>query len=228
MSPASPKENTMPNALILGASRGLGLGLAGELARRGWTVTGTVRRTEDGPALQNAGAEVAEADITDMASIEQLKVRLPMLDLLFVNAGVSEPDDFASIDAAGIGALFMTNAVAPVRVAEALLDHVAPDGVIAFMSSRMGSVALTTQDNKAMYRASKAALNSLTRAFVSRLDGAHPVLSLHPGWVATDMGGSGADLDVPTSVRGLADVIEARRGQPGSAFLDYSGAELAW
>ena len=122
----------------------------------------------------------------------------------------------------------MTNAVAPVRAAEALLDRVAPDGTIAFMSSRMGSVALTTADNKAMYRASKAALNSLTRAFSSRHGGAHPVLTLHPGWVATDMGGPGADLDVAASVRGLADVLEARRGTPGSVFLDHAGAELAW
>ena len=72
----------------------------------------------------------------------------------------------------------------------------------------MGSVALTTQDNKAMYRASKAALNSLTRGMMARLDPAHPVLVLHPGWVATDMGGASADLDVPTSVKGLATVLE--------------------
>ena len=95
------------------------------------------------------------------------------------------------------------------------------------MSSRMGSVALTTQDNKPMYRASKAALNSLTRALAARLGKAHPILTLHPGWVETDMGGRGADLDVATSVRGLADVLETPR-QPGSIFLDYRGDELAW
>ncbi len=219
----------MPHALILGASRGLGLGLAGELVRRGWTVTATVRKAADEAGLRDAGAATALADITDPASLAALRGRVGApLDLLFVNAGISEPADFAGIDAAGVGHLFMTNAVAPVRAAEGLLDLVAPAGTIAFMSSRMGSVALTTADNKAMYRASKAALNALTRAFVSRLDGAHPVLSLHPGWVSTDMGGPGADLDVATSVRGLAEVIEGRRNVPGSAFLDYSGAELAW
>jgi NAD(P)-dependent dehydrogenase (short-subunit alcohol dehydrogenase family) len=79
-----------------------------------------------------------------------------------------------------------------------------------------------------LYRASKAALNSLTRSLVAKLDRPLTVLSLHPGWVRTDMGGASADLDVETSVRGLVDVILARRGTPGSAFLDYSGAELPW
>jgi NAD(P)-dependent dehydrogenase (short-subunit alcohol dehydrogenase family) len=215
--------------LILGASRGLGLGLAGEFTRRGWAVTGTVRKEADRAALEGVGATALLADITDPASLVALKGAVPPgLDLLFVNAGISEPADTASIDEAGIGHLFMTNAVAPIRAAEALMPLLSPMGMIAFMSSRMGSVALTDRDNKAMYRASKAALNSLTRGFMARLDRPRPVLTLHPGWVATDMGGAGADLDVPTSVRGLADVIAARQGQPGSAFLDYSGAELAW
>ena len=149
------------------------------------------------------------------------------LDLLFVNAGISEPDEFEAIDLDGIGHLFMTNAVAPVRVALALLDRVAPGGMIAFMSSRMGSVSLTQQDNKAMYRASKAALNSLTRAKMASF-GERPVLSFHPGWVETDMGGKGADLDVATSVKGIVDVLEEHRRTPGSAFVDYSGATLGW
>lgn len=217
----------MPTALILGASRGLGLGLARELASRGWAVTGTVRAEADRAALAATGAATAIADITDPASLAALPAT-PPLDLLFVNAGISEPAALADIDAAGIGHLFLTNAVAPVRAAEALLHRLAPAGMIAFMSSRMGSVALTTQDNKAMYRASKAALNSLTRGLMARLDHERPVLTLHPGWVATDMGGPGADLDVATSVRGLADVIEARRGRPGSVFLDHAGAELPW
>ena len=219
----------MPSALIIGASRGLGLGLAGELASRGWTVTATVRKAADQPALEAVGAASVLADITDPASLGALDATTPPgLDLLFLNAGISEPADLASIDAGGIGHLFLTNAVAPVRAAETLQGRLSSSGMIAFMSSRMGSVALTEADNKAMYRASKAALNSLTRGFAAKVGGKHPVLSLHPGWVATDMGGAGADLDVATSVRGLADVIEARRGTPGSAFLDYAGRELAW
>ncbi len=215
----------MPSALILGASRGLGLGLARELISRGWKVTGTVRKEADRAGLESAGAGSSIADITDPASIAALDES--GLDLLFVNAGISEPDDFATIGEDAIGHLFMTNAVAPVRAALALLDQVAPGGMIAFMSSRMGSVSLTEQDNKAMYRASKAALNSLTRAKVASF-GERPVLSFHPGWVETDMGGKGADLDVATSVKGIVDVIEEHRRTPGSAFVDYSGATLEW
>ena len=218
----------MPDALILGASRGLGLGLAGELAGRGWTVTGTVRKPDGRARLEATGAAAALADITDPASLEALKPALGRpLDLLFVNAGISEPAGVDEIDEAGIGRLFLTNAAAPVRAATALMPCVAPQGVIAFMSSRMGSVALASDDYMSMYRASKAALNSLARQFAARA-GERAVLSLHPGWVRTDMGGPDADLDVATSVRGLADVIEARRGLAGSAFLDYTGAEVAW
>ena len=92
----------------------------------------------------------------------------------------------------------------------------------------MGSVEGNERGDMELYRASKAALNSMTRSLVAKLDHPRPVLSLHPGWVQTDMGGKGADLDVPTSVRGLADVIVAAHGKPGSRFLDYSGAELPW
>ena len=215
----------MAHCLILGASRGLGLGLARAMVERGWQVTGTVRREADRAALEAVGAQSALADITDSASLAALSVE--GLDLLFVNAGISEPAEFETIDADEIGHLFMTNAVAPVRAALALLDRVKPAGMVAFMSSRMGSVALTDRDNKAMYRASKAALNSLTRAKMASF-GERPVLSFHPGWVATDMGGKGADLDVATSVAGMLDVIEEHKSMPGSGFVDYSGATLAW
>ena len=219
----------MNEILILGASRGLGLGLVREFTGRGWHVTATVRNDADRPAPEAAGATVHLADITDPASLAALAHTLPPgLDLLFINAGISEPAALDAITPAEIGHLFLTNAVAPIRAAETLLPLLAPGAAIAFMSSRMGSVALTDADNKQLYRASKAALNALTRALVSRLDPPRPVLTLHPGWVSTDMGGPGADLDVPTSVRGLADTIEAHRHHPGSLFLDHAGRELPW
>lgn len=219
----------MPSALVIGASRGLGLGLVRELAGRGWSVTGTVRSEGDRAAVEAAGGTAALADVTDAGSVAALRDG-PPLNLLFINAGVKGPshDDAGQATADEVGALFLTNALAPVAAARVLLDRIAPDGVLAFMTSRMGSVAGNDRGDMELYRASKAALNSLTRSMVAQLARPLTVLSLHPGWVRTDMGGGGADLDVETSVRGLVDVVVARRGQPGSAFLDYSGAALPW
>ncbi len=221
----------MPSALILGASRGLGLGLVKEFAGRGWTVSGTVRKDADRAGLETAGAKALLCDITDPASVAALHGQVAGgLDLLFINAGVSGPghQDAAEATAQDTGMLFLTNAIAPIQAARALMDRLAPDGVLAFMTSRMGSVEGNERGDMELYRASKAALNSMTRSLVAKLDHPRPVLSLHPGWVQTDMGGKGADLDVPTSVHGLADVIVAAHGKPGSRFLDYSGAELPW
>ena len=221
----------MPSAVILGASRGLGLGLVHEFTGRGWTVTGTVRQDADRAAVEAAGARALLCDITAPSAVAALHGQLPAgLDLLFVNAGVTGPkhQDAGQTTAAEAGALFVTNAVAPVAAARVLQDRLAPDGIVAFMSSRMGSVALNEDGSLELYRASKAALNSLTRSMVAKDGSRRTVLTLHPGWVRTDMGGQEADLDVPTSVRGLADVILAQRGHPGSRFLDYNGAELAW
>jgi len=224
----TPGDFSMPTALVIGASRGLGLGLARELTGRGWTVIGTVRSAADRGAVEAVGAKAAIADITDPASIAALPAT--PLDLLFINAGVKGPGhhDAGQATADEVGALFLTNALAPVAAARILLDRIAPDGVLAFMTSRMGSVAGNDRGDMELYRASKAALNSLTRSMAAKLDRPLTVLSLHPGWVRTDMGGDSADLDVATSVRGLVDVIAARRGTAGSAFLDYSGAELPW
>ena len=211
--------------LIIGASRGIGLGLVREFTGRGWAVTGTVRREQDGAAVTEAGGTPALLDMTDRAAVAKLHGVTGPLDILLVNAGVSQPEQ---PDAATLGRFFDTNAVAPVDLATQFLDRVVNGGTVAFMSSRMGSVALNSSGNLPLYRASKAALNSLTRSMVAGLDRPLTVLTLHPGWVQTDMGGPGADLDVTTSARGVASAILARHGQPGSFFIDESGAELAW
>jgi NAD(P)-dependent dehydrogenase (short-subunit alcohol dehydrogenase family) len=97
------------------------------------------------------------------------------------------------------------------------------------MTSRLGSVEDKTSDHADLYSASKAALNSLTRSFAARhADKNLTVLSLHPGWVRTDLGGDGAPVEVETSVNGLADIVEQRRGSGGHVFLDYRGATLPW
>ena len=226
-------------ALVVGASRGLGLGLTGELAGRGWHVIATARNpaTADGlRQLQQASAGRVEVERLDVDSPEQLEALAGRLsgrrfDLLFHNAGVAGPkhQSVDAVTAAELAALFTTNAIAPLRIARRLLPQVKDGGTVAFMSSRMGSVADNRTGGFDLYRASKAALNSLTRGFASAQVGERPitVLTLHPGWVRTDMGGSAAPVSVADSVRGLADVLEARHTARHS-FLDYQGTELPW
>lgn len=220
-------------ALIVGASRGIGLGLARELVQRGWQVTGTVRDPDAALPLAEAGATVAVVEVADPDAPAALRADLggQTLDVLLLNAGVTGPAHQSAdrVTADELGALFLVNAAAPVRLARALLDRVRPGGVVAFTSSSMGSVADNFTGDMELYRGSKAALNSLVRGFAAtsgRDDVA--VLVLHPGWVRTEMGGPDAPLDVATSARGLADVIERHRGTGRHAFVDHTGAELPW
>jgi NAD(P)-dependent dehydrogenase (short-subunit alcohol dehydrogenase family) len=221
-------------ALVVGASRGLGLGLAAELRRRGWEVVGTVR-DEAGAARLAAlgGVEVERVDVADRSSIEALRRRLDgrVFDLLFVNAGIHgpRPQDAARAGDDEIARLFLTNAIGPVRLARRFLDLVRNEtGVVAFMSSGMGSIA-NNSGGAELYRASKAALNSLSRSFAAALGGRRvTVLAVAPGWVRTDMGGPHASLSVEESVRGVLDAIEARRGSTRHGFVNWRGREVPW
>jgi NAD(P)-dependent dehydrogenase (short-subunit alcohol dehydrogenase family) len=222
-------------ALIIGASRGLGLGLVQRLCEQGWQVTATVRDLHklDGP--QTIPEVLVETlDINDLNSLEAFteKLKGQTFDLLFINAGISgtRPQSAAHATAEELGHLFMTNAIAPIRLAERMIDQVRTDtGVLAFMSSVLGSVACPEGNEMALYKASKAALNSLTNTFVTELAEPKPtVLSLHPGWVKTDMGGEGADIDVQTSTEGLVAQIDAYAGKGGHHFVNYRGETIPW
>src|SRR5271165_633420 len=231
--PSPPRRPPMSMILIVGANRGLGLGLAREMHGRGWQVIGTARQPERAGELKAIpGVRVEALDVNDGEAMDGFAARLggTRLDVLFVNAGVSGPDHRSASKAtqAEVGALFYTNAVAPIRLARALVGHVRPgEGVIAFMSSVLGSIAQTSGQHE-LYSASKAALNMLTRAFAIEVQGRFTVLSLHPGWVRTEMGGENAPLDVATSVRGVADVIEHARGRGDHTYVDYQGKPIAW
>jgi NAD(P)-dependent dehydrogenase (short-subunit alcohol dehydrogenase family) len=219
----------MPKAIILGASRGLGLGLAQELVKRGWQVVAT-QRSPSAELAAVAGVTVENVDIDDVEAVQALAARQKgPFDLVFVNAGVTGPKHGSAdkVTPQELAALMMTNAVSPVRTARALLGAVKPGGTIAFMSSILGSVALRQHAMAELYSASKAALNSLTRGFAAAEAKDFAVLTLHPGWVKTDMGGDGADIDVATSVTGLANVLEAETA-PGHRYLDYTGKTLPW
>ncbi|KQP83145.1 SDR family oxidoreductase [Methylobacterium sp. Leaf117] len=222
------------NALIVGASRGLGLGLVETFLQRGWRVTATQRSASPGlAALADDALTIETADIDDDAAVAALHDRLAgqSFDLVFVVAGVAtQAHDPAHAVPRDVAAqVYLTNAISPVRFAEVFLDRLAPKGLVAFMSSILGSVGLNESGGWETYRASKAALNTLARSFeIRHRETGFGVLLLHPGWVRTEMGGADADIDVATSVTGMADVIAARLGRTGTAYLDYTGKTLDW
>lgn len=225
-------------ALIVGASRNIGLAITIELARRGWDVVATVR-SEPPAALQRASDATGRAirvehlDITDPEQISALRERLDgdRFDLLFVNAGTTDEDKPAAEAPTDVFAhIMITNALSPMRVVEGLRDVVSPHGTIGVMSSRQGSVAFNTRGGHEVYRASKSALNQLMRSYAARRqDDPRTLLLLHPGWVQTELGGPGAQLTVEESAKGVVTTIETHLGDGGGLqFIDYQNQVIPW
>ena len=229
----------LPVVLIIGASRGLGLALAREWLSRGWTVIATARSPGQAAGLQETAATsdgrltIEQLEMTDVAAVKALRQRLSSseLDLVFVNAGVANGpgDRVDQVSTEDFSRIMVTNALSPMRVIEELGDLVRPGGTIAIMSSSMGSVALNETGGWEVYRASKAALNTLMRSYAIRhaRDGRSLAL-VDPGWVRTDMGGSDASISVEESIPGVADALAARRGQPGLRYFNYKGETVPW
>ncbi len=224
-----PQQNRI---LLVGASRGLGLGLAQVFAAQGWDVVATVRDAGRPGALGEVkGVRVEAVDITVPAQVQALHGRLAQarFEVVFIVAGISNgahqpvhdvpPDTAASV--------FLTNAHAPLVFAELFQDLLAPGGTMAFMTSRLGSVGGNTDGGWEVYRASKAALNTLARCYALR-HAATGVLLMHPGWVRTEMGGPSAPLDVQTSTEGMVRVVTERLGRTECVYVDYRGETLPW
>lgn len=233
-----PPNHAAPSTLIVGASRGLGLGLAREYPARGWDVVATVRgekRTGLHELAEQVGGrlEIERLEITDAGRIRAPRERLSgrAFDPLFVDAGVAN-DPGQTVGEVSTGEfvrVMVTNALGPMRAVEALHDSVRPAGTIAAMSSVLGSVAENEHGGWEVYRASKAALNTPMRSFAARhASDPRSLAVVAPGWVRTDMGGPGADLDVETGVRGVADTPAEHAGRPGLRCLEYTGRTVGW
>lgn len=222
-------------ALIIGASRGLGLGLVKQLTEQNWNVTATVRDQQKATDLNAIpGVRIETLDLDDVASQDALKDTLQgqVFDVVVINAGIMgpRPQSVEEVTTTELTQLFLTNAIAPIRLAERLVEQVRPvSGVLAFMSSRFGSITCPDGADAVLYKASKAALNSLTNSFVVQLAEPRPtVLSLHPGWVKTDMGGDAASIDVETSTQGMVEQLNAYAGKGGHYFVNYKGETIPW
>ena len=223
-------------AIVIGASRGIGLGLVKELAKRGYRVTATERDRSDALHILADGSDgavsIAQCDVTDEASCSALARahEAGSVDLLIVNAGVYGPKDqsLAALDRESVADIVHTNAVGPVQAALTLLPVVKDGGLVCLMTSKMGSID-DSSGGANHYRASKVVQNMLARSLFEQH--AKPrgigVVSQHPGWVQTDMGGPNAPVDVATSTAGIIDALEGE-AKPRHAFLNYDGTPIPW
>lgn len=224
----------MSTVLITGANRGLGLEFVRQYAAAGWTVLAACRRPAEFPRPPAGAIEVLGLDVADFAGVAALAEHLRgrPLDVLLNNAGLyGEHQEFGNIDPGDWERVLRTNAIAPLKVAEAFLPHVLAgrNKTMAFMTSRMGSIADNEAGGAYIYRSSKAALNAAVKSLSIDLRprGVTAIL-LHPGWVKTDMGGPGAAIEPPESVAGLRRVIAGAGPQQSGGFFDYTGASVPW
>ena len=223
----------MPLALITGANRGLGLEFTRQYLRDGWRVIGSCRNPDAASELATSGAEVMKLDVTRAADVTAASKRLAAtsIDLVVCNAGVAgaRAAVLSPVTQADFDQVMRTNVLGPMWISAALADRLRPGAKIAYLSSRMGSIGAMSNAGSALYRASKAALNAVVKAVALELASRGvTAIALHPGWVKTDMGGAGADIDTETSVTGMRAVIEGAGPRVSGHFLDYTGKEIPW
>ena len=220
--------------LVTGASRGLGLEWVRQLAARGETVIATARDPEASRELAALGVETHPLDVSDQGSVDALAGKLGArpLDAILNNAGVGgSGPPLPELEWGEVLRTMDVNALGPMRVTQAAWTNLLAGRrkLVVNVTSRMGSIGDNGSGGYYAYRASKAALNMLTKtlALDSRRQGVTCVL-LHPGWVATDMGGKQAPLSPQQSVEGMLSVLDRLGPGDSGRFLDWSGTDLPW
>ncbi len=221
----------MPTVLITGASRGIGRGFVERFGEAGWRVIATCRD----PSAAGLDCEVHTLDVTEAASVRALAGELAgePIDVLLNNAGIFGPrdSDVGSIDYDAWAEVLAIDALAPLRVSEALVENVAASDrkLMIFISTMMASITQTKSGDSLIYRSSKACLNAAVNVLGNHLQPRGIACALfHPGWVRTDMGGPGAAIDTKTSVRGMFNVINRLKFEDNGRFINYDGFDIPW
>ena len=220
----------MSTILILGASRGIGLELVNQYRAAGDRVIATARSDADLARLQTLGAEALRLDVADSASVSGLAWQLDgeKLDVALYVAGVMDrasatmPPTQAAFDR-----VMHANVLGAMQAMPQVLPGVqAAGGVFGVLSSSMSQIGLVPASNAWLYRVSKAALNMALASARFDYPGAR-LVALDPGWVQTDMGGSGAALTVQDSVRGMRQVIASLTPEDNGRLIHHDGRRAA-
>ncbi len=221
----------MSKIVITGANRGIGLELT-RIAAADHEVVALVRKSS--PELDALAAEgsvtVREGvDVTDDVGVAELANELEGVDVLINNAGILRRESLRALDFDSIRAQLEVNALAPLRLTASLAPRINRGGKVAFITSRMGSIADNTSGGAYGYRMSKAALNMAATSLAHDLAGEGVAVAiLHPGYVRTDMTGHSGHLEPAESAALLWERIEALTPETSGTFWHANGEVLPW
>jgi len=230
----------MTNVLITGANRGLGLGFVKSFLAKNINVICTTRNIAGSKELLEYkkkypnNLEILELDLLEENSENTLSDLLSdkPVDIFINNAGVGNSNQrFGVVSSKPWLELLKVNLIAPLTVTQAIIENIkkGSDKKIYFLSSQLGSIGDNTSGGMYIYRSSKTALNQVVKSLSVDLKPIGiTVISLHPGWVKTDMGGPNAPVSIDESVKGMMKVIDTTDIGNTGTFLNYDGKELPW
>jgi NAD(P)-dependent dehydrogenase (short-subunit alcohol dehydrogenase family) len=211
------------NVLIIGASRGIGLEFVRQYRADKAQVTATARSDDALQTLRQLGATALQLDVASTESASRLGWQIEGAAFDGPSTRGLQPPTEADFDT-----VMHTNVLGPMRVIPQIADALAPNAKLAVLSSRMGAIGPRSSASGWLYRASKAAVNSVLKDASIVLQGQATCVSFHPGWVRTDMGGNGADLDVDVSVGHMRRVIAGLAPADNGRFFDHDGTPIPW
>jgi NAD(P)-dependent dehydrogenase (short-subunit alcohol dehydrogenase family) len=227
----------MKNVMITGAGRGIGLALTKAFANNGYKVLATYRSEKTANELlkfskENSNVLTATADVTDESTFgpvkDQLK-KLGNLDILINNSGVmgDTARSLFELNMDKVADTLMVNTLGPMRVSRLAIPFMKNGGTIAQITSLMGSIADNESGGYYDYRMSKTALNMFNKCLSKEFPDI-TCITLHPGWVQTDMGGPNATVTQTECAQGLYKVISGAKINQSGHFYDFTGKELPW
>ena len=230
----------MTNVLITGANRGLGLGFVKNYLGKNVNVGSTTRDIKGSKELLalkeifRDKLEIFELDLIKESAgdtIANLIGDRP-IDILINNAGVGSTNQhFEAVSPKPWLEVLKVNLIAPLMITQSIINNVkkGSDKKIYFLSSQLGSIGDNASGGMYIYRSSKTGLNQVVKSLsVDLKPQGITVVSLHPGWVKTDMGGPNAPVSIDESIEGMMQVIDSTDIRDTGRFLNYDGKELPW
>ena len=231
-------NNTAYTILITGTNRGIGLEFTQQYAADGWDVIACCREPKSAGALQvlantYKNIEIVTLDVADFVQIDAVALQLKdhKIDVLINNAGVYPESSLGDVNYDDWASAFKINSMAPLKMAEAFMPHIVKSRLkkVATLSSKMGSIDDNSGGGSYIYRSSKTAVNMVMKSLaIDAKPNGIAVVTLHPGWVQTDMGGPNGLVNTQTSVTGLRKVIADLSLENSGKFIAYDGKEIAW